>query len=189
MMDLCGFNRFDIWNLVVNKPVIFVPNRRVIRHKGSFIQTNLGEWGFDQKDIAIYVVTLFLQEKLGCSPKQSGLDLSIICLNWNWTRTHDFSMIYPSAMRANSSMGPTFFVVGKSKGADVPFHEGFGPIGPLAVCSLKDLSLIYPVILAMKFPRWKTSDGLDPKRKDQQDHELVYSLHHFTTIGWCLGTL
>ena len=73
-------------------------------------------------------VTLFLQEKLGCSPKQSGLDLSIICLNWNWTRTHDFSMIYPSAMRANSSMGPTFFVVGKSKGADVPFHEGSAPL-------------------------------------------------------------
>ena len=42
-------------------------------------------------------------------------------------------MIYPSAMRANSSMGPTFFVVGKSKGADVPFHEGsdFRPHWPI----------------------------------------------------------
>ena len=87
--DLCGFHRFDIRNLVVNKQVIFVPNRRVIPHKGSFIQTYpnklgfltlfLGEWGFDQKDIAIYVELPYFCRR-NWDVALNNQDLSISCL-------------------------------------------------------------------------------------------------------------
>ena len=200
--DLCGFHRFDIRNLVVNKQVIFVPNRRVIPHKGSFIQTYpnklgfltlfLGEWGFDQKDIAIYVELPYFCRR-NWDVALNNQDLSISCLGEIGIEPgHTISPWFIRALwgpihrwdpRFSSSESPKVPTSHSTRG------QTSGPIGPLAVCSLKDLSLIYPVILAMKFPRWKTSDGLDPKRKDQQDDELVYSLHHFTTIGWCVHTL
>ena len=91
-MDLM---EFDIRNLVVNKQVIFVPNRRVIPHKdhlSKHLQRNLGfspsSWENEDLTRKTWRFMLSYHElpyfcRRNWDVALNNQDLSISCLNWN----------------------------------------------------------------------------------------------------------